>query len=81
MNILIFFSSKKFMKICSKTHQFAPSKKFSLGSMPPNPPSKRPATPRVASSFAACKLAQPPQKLTPLAKSYILPWTTSKKFI
>ena len=57
------------MKICSKTHQIAPSKNFpwELGSMPPNPPSKRLATPRVESSFAACKLAQPPQKLTPLA--------------
>ena len=37
------------MKICSETHQIAPFKKFLGGSMPPNPPSKRMATPRVAS--------------------------------
>ena len=43
MNIF-FFSSKKFMKICSKTHQIARSKKFSRGSIPPNAPSKRHAS-------------------------------------
>ena len=48
MNIFRLFESKKFMKICSKTHQIAPIKKI-LGSMPPNPPSKRMTTPRVAS--------------------------------
>ena len=36
------------MKICSKTHQIAQFKKKFRGSMPPNPPSKRMATPRVA---------------------------------
>ena len=37
------------MKICSKTHQIAPLKNIFRGSMPPNPPSKRVAMPRVAS--------------------------------
>ena len=37
------------MKICSKTHQIAQFKKKFLGSMSPNPHSKRMATPRVAS--------------------------------
>ena len=37
MNILIFFSSKKFMKICSKTHQIAPSKKFPWEACPRTP--------------------------------------------
>ena len=37
MNIFTFFLSKKNMKICSKTHQIAPFKKISRGSMPPNP--------------------------------------------
>ena len=37
------------MKICSKTHQIAPFKIFFWGSMPPNPPSKCVATPRVVS--------------------------------
>ena len=37
------------MKICSKRHQIAPFKKNFRGSMPPNPPSKRMATPSVAS--------------------------------
>ena len=44
------------MKICSKTHQIAQFKKKILGSMPPNPPSKRVATPRVA------RLHPPPKK-------------------
>ena len=47
--IFLDFESKKFMKICSKTHQIAQLKKKFRGSMPPNPPSKRMATPRVAS--------------------------------
>ena len=38
------------MKICSKTQQIAPIKLFFRGSVPPNPPSKRVATPRVTSS-------------------------------
>ena len=37
------------MKICSITHQIAQFKKDFRGSMPPNLPSKRMATPRVAS--------------------------------
>ena len=44
------FESKKFMKICSKTHQIAPFKIFFSGNQAPNPPSKRLATPRVAST-------------------------------
>ena len=43
------------MKICSKTHQIAPFKNLFRGSMPPNPHSKRMATPSVASP-------PPPQK-------------------
>ena len=50
------------MKICSKTHQIAPFKKNSQGIMPPNPPSKRLATPR----FAACHLPSPPKSWPPL---------------
>ena len=46
MNIFRIFESKKFMKICSKTHNLT---NFFLGSMPPNPPKKRLATPRVSS--------------------------------
>ena len=36
-------------------------KKNSRASMPPNPPSKRLATTRVASSFAACNSPSPPK--------------------
>ena len=36
----------------TKLHHF---KKFSRGSMPPNPPSKRVASPRAAWHFAPCK--------------------------
>ena len=63
MNIFSFFQVKKCMKICSKTHHL---KKFSQGSMPPNPPSKRLATPRVASSFAVCN--------SPSPKKLGIPW-------
>ena len=57
--------SKKSMKICSKTHQIAPFKNIFRGSMPPNFPNKRMATPRVASL--------PPKKNScpPLGKSCI----------
>ena len=48
MTFLDFLKVKKIMKICSKTHQIAPLN-FLGGSMPPNPPSKRVATTRVAS--------------------------------
>ena len=47
----------------------------------PEPPSKRLAMPRVASSFAACKSPRPPKSWAPLGKSYILSWTTTKKII
>ena len=58
----------KFMKICSKTHQIASFKKLFSGKHAPDPPSKRLATPRVASRFAACNNYSPsPQKVTPLA--------------
>ena len=49
MIFLDFLKVKKIMKICSKTHQIAPLQIFFRGSMPTNPPSKRMATPRVAS--------------------------------
>ena len=39
MDIFRLFESKKFMKICSKTHQLAPFKFFLLGSIPRTPPS------------------------------------------
>ena len=64
MNIFRLFESNKNIKLCSKTHQMAPFKK----SMPPNPPSKCLATPRVAST----------QKVGPLGKSCIRPWTIRK---
>ena len=48
-DIFRLFESKKIMKICFKTHQIAPFKKVFRWTMPPNPPSKRMATPRVAS--------------------------------
>ena len=50
------------MKLCSITHHL---KKNSRGSMPQTP-SKRLATPRVTSSFAACNSPSPP-KVAPLA--------------
>ena len=50
MNIFRLFESKKFMKICSKTHQNAPFKKKFSGKHAPNPPSKRLTTPRIAST-------------------------------
>ena len=65
MNIFSIFSSKKFMKICSKTHQIEPLKKFPRGIMPPNPSSKRLAMPRVASSLAACNSPNPPKSSPP----------------
>ena len=57
-DIFRLFESKKCMKICSKTHQIAQFKNFWGESMPPNPPSKRMATPRVASHPPA----PPPKK-------------------
>ena len=69
------------MKICSKTQKIAPFQKNSPGMHALEPPSKRLATPRVASSFAACNSPSPPKRWAPLDKSYILPWTTTKKFI
>ena len=41
MNIFRIFFLQNFSKIFYKTHQIAPIKKNSWGSMPPNPPSKR----------------------------------------
>ena len=74
MNIFRLFENEKFRKIYSKTHQIVPFKKTIRGSMPPNPPSKRLATSRVASP--------PPKKkkVGPLGKSCIRPWTTTEKF-
>ena len=54
------FQSKKFMKICSKTHQIAPFKNIFRGGMSPNPPSKRMATPRVAILASPQKNSWPP---------------------
>ena len=48
-DIFRLFESKKFMKICSKTHQIAPFPPKNLGKHAPEPPTKRLATPRVAS--------------------------------
>ena len=79
MNIFRLFKSKKNIKICSKTHQIAPFKKIFLGSMPPNSPSKRLATPYIARRFAECTRLAP--KLGPPGKSCIRPWTTTKKCI
>ena len=96
MNIFSIFSSKKFMKICSKTHQIELFKKNSPGKHAPNPPSKRLAMPPAASSLAACNSPSPQKVCTPpphrglvpagrnnikcISKLYILPWTTTKKF-
>ena len=61
MNIFSIFSSKKFMKICSKTHQIELFKKNSPGKHAPNPPSyaTRSKQPR------GMQLAQPPKSLHP----------------
>ena len=59
-DIFRLFESKKIMKICSKTHQIAQFKFFFRGSMPPNPPSKRMATPRVTSPPPKRKNSWPP---------------------
>ena len=50
------------------------------GKHAPEPPSKRMATPRIASRFAACN-SPSPKKLAPFGKSCIRPWTTTKKFM
>ena len=55
MNIFTIIFLQNFSKIFSKTHQIAPFLKFSWGSIPPNPPSKRVALPRAAWRFAPCK--------------------------
>ena len=46
-------------------HQIAPFQKILGGSMPPNPPSKRLATSRVASRFAHDVTRPVPQKVGP----------------
>ena len=82
MNIVRLFKVKNYENICSKTQQIAPFKKISRKSMLPDPPSKRLATPRVASRFAACNSPSPSKSCPrPLGKSCIRPWTTTKKFI
>ena len=52
--LIIFFNKilAKYSLKRTKLHHF---KKFSRGSMPPNPPSKRVASPRAAWRFAPCK--------------------------
>ena len=55
-----------FSKIFSKTHQNTPLFKFSWLSMPPNPPSKRVASPRAAS-------ASPHANIPPLFQKYFEP--------
>ena len=50
MIVLDFLKAKKIRKIFSKTHQLAPLKNYFSGKLAPNPPSKRVAMLRVASS-------------------------------
>ena len=53
-NLAIFFYKilTKYSPKRTKLHHFL---KFSRGSMPPNPPTKRVASPRAAWRFAPCK--------------------------
>ena len=71
MNIFRLFESEKFMKICSKTHQIAPFKKFIFGE----------ACPRTLLANAWLRHAsQAPKKVGPLGKFCLRPWTTTEKF-
>ena len=70
MNIFTIFFLQNFSKIFSKTHQFHHFFKFSRGSMPPNPPSKRVVSPRAALRLFIYKLnnvgERQPHCFTPL---------------
>ena len=83
MIFLDFLKVKNFMKICSKTHQIAQLNFFFRGSMPPNPPSKRMATPRVAIPHPPKKNSWPPLANPAYAHELLLrnifenlPWQT-----
>ena len=70
MNIFRLFESEKFIKICFKTHQIVPYKNCFLGKHAPNSPSKRFATPRVASTQKSWPpLANPAYAHAPLLKN------------
>ena len=77
MCIFNFFSSEKFMKICSKTHHL---KKFS-GKACPRTSLANASLRHVSQAASRHATAQPPKSWAPLGKSYILLWTTTKKFI
>ena len=64
------FESKKIIKICSKTRQIRSFKIQLSGKEVSGPPSKRLATPRVASRFAACNSPSPPPKKGPPMASH-----------
>ena len=64
------FESKKFMKICSKTHQIAPFKNIFRGSMSPNPPSKRMTTSRVSILAPPQKIVGPPWQILHTSMNY-----------
>ena len=61
MNIFHNFFYKIFCKIFYKTHQIAPFFKIFLGSMPPNPSSKRVASPCKYPHFSK-NILNPPRK-------------------
>ena len=52
LNIFLKFFLAKYSLKRTKLHHY---KKFSRGSIPPNPPNKRVASPRAAWRFAPCK--------------------------
>ena len=71
------------MKICSKTHQIAPFKKYFSGKHAPEPSSKRMATPHVASPPPPKKNSCPPLANPAYAHELLLrnlfenpPWQT-----
>ena len=61
-----------------KTHHL---KKFSREACPQTPLVKTPGYATRRKQLRGMQLAQPPKSSPPLGKSYILPWTTTKKFI
>ena len=75
MNIFRLFESKKFMEICSKTHQIAPFRNIFPGKHAPESLySKRLAMPRVA--IKPPKLPHPPWQILHTTMDY-----TTEKFI
>ena len=67
------------MKISSKTHQIAPFKIF-WGKHAPNPLANA-WLPHVLQAALRHATRPAPQKVAHLGKSYVRPWTTTKKFI